>query len=100
MRKILSGSREKYDIGCKRLVAKEFFDQIAKAEAAKTPQEKIDAAYEMLIEHAGHASHVSEVTPIDKRLCQQVPSYQSSIQREAILSRFVNSTNETVRSNP
>lgn len=99
VRKILTGSREKYDLNCKYLVIKELFDQLARAETAKASQEKMDAAYEMLIEHARYATHVSEVTPIDKMLCQQVPSYQSSIQRERILSRFVNSTNETVRGN-
>lgn len=99
VRKILSESREKYDLNCKYLVIKELFNQIAMAETAKALQEKIDIAYEMLIEHAQHATHVSEVTPIDKMLCQQVPFYKSSIQRESILSRFVNSTNETVRGN-
>ena len=99
VQKILSGSEEKYDFNCKYLVTKEFFEQIAKAEASKAPQAKIDAAYTMLIEHAQNASHVSEVTAIDKALCRQLPSYERSIQREAILSRFINSTNETVRAN-
>ena len=97
--KILSGSREKNDFNCKYLATKEFFDQIAKAENGKVSQEKIDDAYTMLIEHAQYASYVSEVTAIDKALCHQLPSYEKSIQREAILSRFINSTNEIVRAN-
>ncbi len=99
VRKILSGSREKYDIGSKAQVCIAFFDQIVKATEDRVAQEKIDDAYRMLIEHAYQASHVSEVSPIDKHLCQLLPNYSNSIQRKAIISRFLLSTNETVRRN-
>lgn len=99
VRKILTGSREKYDFHCRNLVSKEFFDQIAKAEAVKAPQEKIDAAYAMLVEQAQTVAYVGHADEIDKFLCERLQGYRASVQREKVVERFVNSTNEIARTN-
>ena len=99
VQKILSGSEEKYDIGCKRVVAKEFFEQVAKAEASKAPQAKIDAAYKMLIEQAQSVSYVGHADQIDRFLSERLEGYRSSTQRQRVVDRFINSTNEIARAN-
>lgn len=99
VQKILSGSDEKYGFYCKHPVSKEFFDQIIRAEAAKAPQEKIDAAYEMLIDQAQTVPYVGHADEIDKFLCERLQGYRASVQRERVVERFVNSTNEIARAN-
>ena len=99
VQKILSGSEEKYDIGCKRVVAKEFFEQVAKAEASKAPQSKIDAAYKMLIEQAQSVSYVGHADQIDRFLSERLEGYRASTQRQRVVDRFINSTNEFARAN-
>ena len=99
VQKILSGSEEKYDIGCKRVVAKEFFEQVAKAEASKAPQAKIDAAYKMLIEQAQSVSYVGHADQIDRFLSERLEGYRASTQRQRVVDRFINSTNEFARAN-
>ena len=99
VQKILSGIEEKYDIGCKRVVAKEFFEQVAKAESEKAPQAKIDAAYKMLVEQAQTVAYVGHADEIDKFLCERLQGYRASIQREKIVERFVDSENEIARAN-
>ena len=99
VQKILSGSEEKYDISCKRVVAKEFFEQVAKAEASKAPQSKIDAAYKMLIEQAQSVSYVGHADQIDRFLSERLEGYRASTQRQRVVDRFINSTNEFARAN-
>ena len=99
VQKILSGSEEKYDIGCKRVVAKEFFEQVAKAEASKAPQAKIDAAYKMLIEQAQSVSYVGHADQIDRFFSERLEGYRASTQRQRVVDRFINSTNEFARAN-
>lgn len=99
VRKILSGSDDKYDLNCKYLVSKEFFEQITKAETAKAPQDKIDAAYGMLVEQAQTVAYVGHVDEIDKFLCKRLEGYRTSVQREKIVERFVSSANEIARAN-
>ena len=99
VQKILSGSEEKYDFYCKARVAKEFFEQIAKAESEKAPQKKIDAAYAMLVEQVLNEQNESIAWELDKRLAQHLPEYSASHQRNVVLSRFLQSPNETARTN-
>ena len=99
VQKILSGSEEMYDIGCKRVVAKEFFEQVAKAESSKAPQAKIDAAYKMLIEQAQSVSYVGHADQIDRFLSERLEGYRASTQRQRVVDRFINSTNEFARAN-
>ncbi len=99
VRKILSGSDERYGLSCKYLVSKEFFDQIAKSEAAKAPQEKIDDAYGMLVDQAQTVAYVGHADEIDKFLCERLQGYRASVQRERVVERFLNSANEIARTN-
>jgi len=97
VRKILSGSDETYAFGCKAGVAKHFFDQIVRAESAKAPQDKIDAAYKMLVEQVQIERNEHIAWELDKRLSLHLPEYKTSIQRNRVLSNFLQTTNETAR---
>ena len=99
VRKILSGTDDKYDIGCKRLVLKEFFGKISQSETAKDSQEKINAAYVMLIKQAQSIIYVGHADQIDRFLCEKLEGYRSSVQREKVIECFVNSENEIARTN-
>lgn len=81
----------------RRYVRKELFCQIEMAEAKKVQQEKVDLAYKLLIEQAKKATDEGEAEELDTLLNKHLPDYPISIQREDVLSRFLNSTNETAR---
>jgi hypothetical protein len=95
--RILSGDDDFYGFNCKYLVAREFFAQIEQAEARKAPQEKIDAAYAMLIRQAQKIEYEGRAEQIDIFLCKQLPEYELSRQREIALARFLNSKYDRAR---
>ena len=97
VQKILSESEEKYGYNCKYYAFKEFFDQLAKAEAAKVTQGKIDAAYKMLVEQVLNEQNESIAWELDKCLAQHLPEYKASHQRNMVLSHFLQSPNEVAR---
>ena len=95
--RILSGDDDLYGFNCKYLVAREFFVQIEQAEARKAPQEKIDAAYTMLVRQAQKIEYEGRAEQIDIFLCKQLPEYELSRQREIALARFLNSKYDRAR---
>ena len=97
--RILSGDDDLYGFNCKYLVAREFFAQIEQAEARNAPQEKIDAAYMTLIKQVQTMNGYSTTWSVDKMLANQLPDYATSVQRESVLSRFLNVTNEIAKAN-
>jgi hypothetical protein len=76
----------------------QFIDALQKGMSEKKSQPKVNEGFRFLLDQIQNEQNISSVYTLDKLLCDILPEYRTSQQREVLAQRFVNSTHERTRS--